>query len=141
MNSITCSRLVYSSLCELAGLTRHLSRDLSEMNQNLKHSVAAMDTLEENQSLVMDGYNPYNDTKPINGVDTSHNSTEGVEYLLLMRESDFHSLLNQALFTARLLEQAFENMGELDKADHAHKSRRQLVAALHGSLDLSPVEG
>lgn len=141
MNSITCSRLVYSSLCELAGLTRYITRDLSELNSNLKHSVAAMDTLESNQVLVMDGYNPYNDTKAINGVDTSLNSTEGVEYLLLMRQDDFNSLLQQALFTARLLEQAFENMGEMDKADHAHKSRRQLVAAFHGSLNLTAVEG
>lgn len=142
MNSITCSRLVYSSLCELAGLTRYIIRDLSDLNQNLKPLVPAMDTLEENQSLVMDGYNPYtSDHAPINGVDTSHNSTEGVEYLLLMREEDFRSLLQQALFTARKLERAYENMGDMYKADIAHKARRQLVEAMHGSLELSPVEG
>ncbi len=136
MNSITCSRLVFSSIAELGGICRHAP----ETNLYFKQLAPAMQALEENFSSLINGYNPYTDCF-INDVDGSHNSTEGVEYLLLMRDHDFHSLLNQALFTARGLEMAFEESGDLEAADRTSKVRRQLVTAKHGSIDLTPVEG
>lgn len=138
MNSITCSRLVFSSIAELSGVCRFAP----DNNLNFKPLAPAMQTIEENFSSLINGRNPYtSDLAFINGVNTSHNSTEGVEYLLLMRQDDFNSLLNQALFTARKLERAFEEYGDLEAADRVSKIRRQLVTAKHGSLDLEPVVG
>jgi hypothetical protein len=136
MNSITCSRLVFSSIAELGGVCRFAP----DNNLNFVHLKPAMQTIEENFSSLINGYNPYTDCF-INDVDAKHNSTEGVEYLLLMRQDEFNSLLNQALFTARGLEMAFEESGDLEEASRVSKIRRQLVTAKHGSLDLDPVEG
>lgn len=136
MNSIICSRLVFSSIAELSGVCRFAP----EGNLNFVHLKPAMQTIEENFSSLINGYNPYTDCF-INDVDASHNSTEGVEYLLLMRQDEFNSLLNQALFTARGLEMAFEECGDLEEANRVSKIRRQLVTAKHGSLNLDPVEG
>lgn len=136
MNSITCSRLVFSSIAELSGVCRFAP----DNNLYFTHLAPAMEALEQNFSSLINGYNPYTDCF-INDVDGKHNSTEGVEYLLLMREHDFHSLLNQALFTARGLEMAFEERGDLEEASRVSKIRRQLVTAKHGSINLDPVEG
>lgn len=137
MNSITCSSLVYTSIAKLSGLCNRAPTT----NLNFTALAPAMQALEENFHAIVNGYNPYTDCF-INEEDGSVHATEGVEYLLLNQAEEFKSLLGQALYTARALEMAFEEMGEMDNADVAHHCRRQLVAAKHGSFNLlnGPIE-
>ena len=137
MNHIAQSSLLYASLAELTSIVPACyERDL---NLNLRECLPAGERLEENFACLLNGYHT-DDQVPL-VEDFSVNQTAAVEFLLINHTEEFVAVLHQASYTARQLEAAYEMSGDLDKADIAHKIRRQLVAVTLAHFSSDPIEG
>ena len=145
MNDIKNASLVFSAIASTSGLAKvAISKHTADfgLNDNIKQCLPAIEQLEENFSDLVNGLVPMATSKTfINGEDNSHNSTEGVEYLIYFRESAFINLLEQALFTARQLEAKLEDSGDLDLASRVHAQRVDLVKARTAHYTSEPIEG
>lgn len=148
MNSLQKASLVFSAIASTSGLARIAIRKHTAdfgLNHNIALCLPAIEQLEENFSDLINGFVPMRGgNRPqtfINGVDNSHNSTEGVEFLCDHLEAAFQNLLSQALFTARQLEDKLEDSGDLDLAARVHAQRVDLVKARTAHYTYSPIEG
>jgi hypothetical protein len=123
MKTTDLASLVFANLARVTSITPRSY----ESNLNLNECRPAGQRAEENFSSLINGYHT-DDNVPL-VEDQSVNQTEAVEFLLLNHSEEFVAVMHQALYTARILEKAYEEMGELDKADVAHACRRELVKA------------